>query len=147
MVRIAKLGVLIASVFALAACGGKEASSPQGNLVTDSTQPPAEQSSVEGNWSGTWTSETHLGSAGTFTMDFTLSGDALEGPIEIAGSECLSAGTITGTLAGSQIQFGAVEGAQSVSYEGTVQGDHMSGTYSALSCDNGAGSWEATRTA
>jgi hypothetical protein len=45
------------------------------------------------------------------------------------------------------ISFGVLKGAETVSFDGTVAGDTMKGTYtSGQSCENDTGTWEAQRT-
>jgi hypothetical protein len=105
----------------------------------------AEPSGLGGTWSGTYASTSDPGSDGTFVLVWTQTGAALNGTINVANSECVSLGTITGTVAGSQITFGAVEGAFSISYEGTVAGNTMAGTYSSPPCGGAAGTWEASK--
>jgi hypothetical protein len=47
---------------------------------------------------------------------------------------------VTGTVVGSAIQFGAVDG---VAYTGSVSGNSMSGTYTVPG--GGGGNWSATK--
>lgn len=78
-------------------------------------------------------------------MQFTQSGQVLSGPIEIEGSTCITAGTVTGTFSGDTISFGAVHAGATILYTGKLSGDSMSGTYQAPSCSNDKGTWEASR--
>ena len=101
---------------------------------------------MTGTWPGTYESTSTPGANGTFTIQFTQTGSQLTGSIDIQGTPCITTGTISGTLSGGQITFGAVEGAQTIAYTGSVSGNTMSGTYSAPQCDNGKGTWTATKT-
>jgi hypothetical protein len=115
------------------------------------TTPPAVSSSesgssgVVGRWNGTWTTTSGPAGSGGFRIDFTQSGNDLTGAIVIAGTPCITTGTITGTLSGNTISFGAVQGSQTISYSGTVSGNSMSGEYSAPDCGNAKGTWKASR--
>lgn len=84
-------------------------------------------------------------SSGTFQVIWTQKGSTVSGTITISGTECLTAGTVTGTLSGSTITFGAVQGQRSVAYTGTVSSTSMHGTYSAPSCGDAVGNWTATK--
>ncbi len=68
----------------------------------------------------------------------------MKGTITIAGTPCLSGGSVTGSLKGAAISFGVVAGRVQVSYDGTINGSRMSGTY-ATDCGNARGDWEATK--
>jgi hypothetical protein len=114
------------------------------------TTPPAVSSSesgssgIVGRWNGTWTTTSGPAGSGDFHIDFTQSGNNLTGAIVIAGTPCITTGTITGTLSGNTIAFGAVQGSQTISYSGTVSGNSMSGDYHAPDCGDAKGTWKAT---
>ena len=144
----------VALVIVLAtACGGGDPAddpatggTPMPTLASEG--PPATDpagTDLAGPWAGTWESTTSPGATGTFLIEFTQTGNLLSGTITVNDTPCLTEGTISGALTGNQIAFGAVEAEQEVAYAGTVQGDTMSGTYSAPACDQGAGTWEASR--
>lgn len=149
-------GAALTLVLVAAACGGSDSSAapPTGTAAT--TAPPAVTASstpsdsgsadaIEGPWDGTWTSTSTPGASGTFHIEFTQSGDQLNGSITITNSPCITTGTISGALDGNSITFGAVKGSQNVAYTGTISGSSMSGTYAAPQCDNGVGDWTATK--
>ena len=144
LLAVATLGV---------ACGGggggstpsapaQSASTPGGAV---STTPAPASGAVAGTWNGTYENTSPAGS-GTFTINFTQTGSTLSGTISVQNTPCITEGTITGTLNGTTIAFGAVKGAVTIAYQGTLSGDTMSGTYSAgPDCGNAKGAWEATR--
>lgn len=115
------------------------------------TSPPAVSSTesgsggIDGRWNGTWTSTTSGGASGGFHIDFTQSGNQLTGAISIAGTPCITTGTITGSLSGNTISFGAVKGSQTIAYSGSVSGSSMSGDYTAPQCGNDKGTWTASK--
>lgn len=78
-------------------------------------------------------------------MTFRVAGSKLSGPIHINNSTCVRDGTVSGTLSGNRINFGAVHAAQQISFTGALSGDTMSGTYSAPSCGGDKGTWTAIR--
>jgi hypothetical protein len=138
-------------VFVAVACGGSttpqagSSTPPASSSGSPSPSPSTSSNSLTGTWTGTYQSTTTTSAYGTFTIVFTQAGSQLNGTIDIKNSGCISTGTITGTVSGGTITFGAVKGAQTIDYTGTVSGTTMSGTYSAPQCAHGKGTWTATR--
>ena len=76
---------------------------------------------------------------GTFALTWSQSGSSMDGTIQL--SSPASTLHISGTVAGSAINFGAVG---VVTYSGTVSGSSMSGSYTDVA--NGQrGSWSANK--
>ncbi len=101
---------------------------------------------LSGSWTGNWQDVTPDQAAGTFTLTWTQSGTALNGNIVVSGTPCLSAATVSGSISGSKITFGAVSGTHTVVYDGTVSGTTMQGTYTApAACEDATGTWTATK--
>ena len=101
---------------------------------------------IAGDWSGTWQSGRAKSVKGTFHVTFNQTGEAFTGSIQVSGSECVSNGTVSGTLTGNAISFGAVQAEETIAFDGTVDGNSMSGTYtSGPACGNDHGTWTATR--
>jgi hypothetical protein len=100
-----------------------------------------------GKWSGTWTDTSPDSSSGTFSLTWAQTGSTLAGTIKVSGTPCLSGGTVTGTINGGTISFGAVSGQVKVTYDGSITGaGKMGGTYSASSaCASAKGNWTATQ--
>lgn len=101
---------------------------------------------LAGTWNGTWQDVTpdHVG--GTFVLTWTQNGSVLMGGIVVNGTPCLSVATVTGTVSGSTISFGAVSGTHTVVYNGTISGTTMKGSYVApAACVNATGTWAATK--
>jgi hypothetical protein len=96
---------------------------------------------LDGKWNGTWTANSNAGS-GTFSVTFNQNGSSLNGTLSISVS-CLDGAKVTGTVNGSSIDFGSVQGQCQVDYKGKVNGDQMSGTYSASGVP--AGTWKASK--
>jgi hypothetical protein len=112
--------------------------------------PPASSASASaglgGSWTGTWQDVTPDQVAGTFTLTWTQSGNTLTGSIAVKGTPCLAAASVSGSVSGSTITFGAVSGAHTVVYDGTVSGTTMKGTYTApAACVDAKGNWTATK--
>jgi hypothetical protein len=99
---------------------------------------------LTGAWKGTWTNREPQIAIGTFVLTWAQQGDLLFGAIGVTGSNCIKAGNVTGNVAGSRISFGAVEGGTSIQYDGTIDGNTMSGTYHS-DCGNSTGTWTATK--
>ena len=152
-------GAVVTLVLVAAACGGSGSSGaplPTATGPVATTAPPVVTASptpsesgaagaIQGPWDGTWTSTSSPGANGTFHIEFTQSGIQLNGSITIRNTPCITTGTITGALAGNRITFGAVQGAQTIDYTGTITGTSMSGTYAAPKCGNDVGNWHATK--
>jgi hypothetical protein len=83
-------------------------------------------------------------------MSITQTDGTFAGTIDVTGPTCIRHGTVTGTVNGSAINFGYVAtGVRDIDYVGTVEGDQMSGTWTAEACELTVqidGTWEATRT-
>ena len=103
---------------------------------------------LSGIWDGTWVNAGSITGEGTFTLMWGQQGGKLVGSIAISGSNCLGAGGVDGTIVGDRLRFGAVEGAVTFVFEGTVTNpDTLSGTYRSEDCGtSGAmGAWSAKR--
>ena len=88
---------------------------------------------------GTWSGQYSGGYNGTFTLHWTQSGSKLIGTIKL--SQPSGTFSITGSVHGSAISFGAVDAG--ATYTGAVTGKSMSGSYQA---QPQGGSWSATKT-
>jgi hypothetical protein len=106
---------------------------------------PTSATGISGSWTGTWQSTKTESSSGNFQATFNQSGDTFTGTIEVS-ARCVSHGTLTGSLSGDNITFGAVNGAETVAFDGTISGNTMSGNYTTGSaCGHDKGTWTASR--
>jgi hypothetical protein len=109
--------------------------------------PPPAAAGLTGIWDGTWVIDDY-GNTGGFTMDLVQSGDSFSGTVELTNTDC-SNGPVEGTLDGSRIDFGWLLTPQPVQFEGTLNGNSMSGTWSANACSDASialtGTWEGTK--
>ena len=112
---------------------------PVATPVPGATEPPAEAV----HWSGTWTNTSPDNATGSLDIVWAQNGSALEGVLGMDGAACFTAGGMQGTIEGDKVEFEVVA-RDSVTYEGTIVGDSVSGTFT-MSCDGSAGTWEATR--
>lgn len=131
------------------------ATSPASTVATSPTAAPATAppatattstgSALDGTWTGTWNSS-DTSDNGAVTIQWKQSGQQLAGTIVVSNTPCVTNGTITGTVSGTTITFGAVQGATTIAYTGTLSGTSLSGTYQAnASCGNAKGRWSATK--
>lgn len=121
------------------------AAKPTSSAAASSAPSTSGIAGVEGTWNGRYTSAT--GDGGTFSMTFTQSGAAVQGSIKLS-STCVPAGSINGTLTDAKLQFGTIpgpSGGQPVTFDGSVTGNEMKGSYKAPGCGNDSGTWQATR--
>ena len=93
------------------------------------------QTSLTGNWTGTWQSS-YYSESGSVSFQITQSGTALSGTMTITNSgDCHGTYTypITGSVSGSSVSFsgsGTVcSSSGSASFNASVSGNTMSGTY------------------
>jgi hypothetical protein len=146
-VTIASLGLAVFAACSNGSAPSGSSSTPPAPGPTTASPTPTQSvaDTLTGTWTGTYESTSTTGANGTFTIQFTQTGSQLSGTIDIQGSPCITTGTISGALNGGQITFGAVKGTQTIAYAGSVSGSTMSGTYSAPQCDNGKGTWTASK--
>lgn len=150
--RYVPLLVGLAAVTLAAGCGSTSSTPTQSS--SSSTAPPAATSapatsapatptptaaasgSLTGAWSGNYTGAF----SGSFTLNWTELGSSLSGNIDLSS---IGTETITGTVSGSTLNFGAV-GSEAITYTGTVSGSSMSGSYTVQGA--GGGNWTASQT-
>jgi len=103
------------------------------------TAPAVSGGALAGTWAGEYTQTKPTSDGGTFSVTFEGSAPDYTGTISIAGScdPC----PITATVKGSTITIGAI-GASAITYDGTIAGSSMSGTYSAGQFE---GTWKALK--
>jgi hypothetical protein len=149
--RLAALMALVAMGAPACSGGTKGPATPTSPRGQSSSSPVSPSPSIDavgtvsGTWDGQWQTDRTPEAIGSFHVTFVQDGTKLSGPIQITGTPCITTGTITGTVDGNAIRFGAVHGQQTITYTGTVVHSVMSGTYSAPSCGNSSGSWTAIK--
>jgi hypothetical protein len=116
------------------------------SALSSSTAPPtstapttAATTAAAAGLSGSWSGQYSGAFTGTFQLSWQQTGSTLSGTITLSTSGTVP---LTGTVNGSQINFGTV-GSAAITYTGTVSGSSMSGSYQI----NGAagGPWSATK--
>jgi len=144
LVLAAALGLL------LGACGASSSAPATGSttptVASVASNTPAALN-LSGTWDGTWQNTSPDTAKGAFTFTWTQAGSSLSGTITITASTCISGATISGSISGDKINFGAVKGQATVTYDGTVSGGNtIKGSYHAgPNCGNAVGTWTATR--
>ncbi len=131
--------MLLGAVAALAcACGGSSSN------ITSSGNPDGLD--LSGTWNATWTSRD--GQIGQGTMQLTQTATGITGTVLVSGSPCFVNGDVSGSLAGDELTGSMTAGGASVTFDTTVDGSQMSGTYDAVSagaCTGDTGTLIATR--
>ena len=120
----------------LGACGGNS-STPSG---------PSSNVDVSGTWNATWTSVS--GQVGHGSMQLTQEGASISGTTLVQNSPCLANADVSGSLSGDELSGAMTAGGMSITFDSTVQGAQMSGTYDAVSagaCTGDTGTFTATR--
>ena len=88
---------------------------------------------VSGSWTGTWVSST--GQRGAVIGRFVQEMDIFSGPLTIYNSPCFGYEYTTGTISGSDIEFGIINNA--IIFEASVRGSRISGVYYVYSSPGG----------
>ncbi len=104
---------------------------------------------VSGNWSGYWSSSRVPGN-GVFVVNLSQNGSFLSGTAALNGSPCFGPLQISGTISGDSFSFTAfTDGVARVLVSGSILGDTMTGSYTALTtgtpCDGDRGTFSANR--
>jgi hypothetical protein len=157
LVAVALAGCTPASPSTAASASASASPSVEASLdpsATAATEPSSTASprpsttplgSLSGTWKGTWTNEEPFAAVGTFTLTWAQQGTKLYGALGVDGSNCVTAGNVTGTVNGNRISFGAVEGDVTIEYVGRIVDDNtMEGTYE-TDCGDASGTWTAIR--
>ena len=111
--------------------------------AAQTTAPTGNAVGLAGDWTGTYASTKYPSTTGTFHAMFVVTGATISGTVEIS-SACVPHGTLSGVLSGTTISFGAVTGAETVNFTGTISGSQMNGTYtSGPTCGDDNGTWKA----
>jgi hypothetical protein len=100
---------------------------------------PGSSTASSGGVSGSWSGQYDGAFTGTFHLTWQQKSTALSGHITLSTSGTVP---LNGHVNGSKISFGTV-GSAAVTYEGTVDGDKMSGTYKVGGV--AGGNWSAHR--
>lgn len=137
---VAAIATSAASTTVASPTAGSTTAPPATATVATSTG-----SALDGTWTGTWNSS-DTADNGAVTIQWKQTGQQLAGTIIVTNTPCVTNGTITGVVSGAAITFGAVQGATTIAYTGTLSGTTLSGTYQAnASCANATGRWSATK--
>jgi hypothetical protein len=149
--RVVAAALSAVVALALAACsspGGGDPGSGGGTgkaapKSAPATKAPASHSTAPGALSGTWSGHYSGAYSGSFTVKWKQTGSRLHGTIKLSNpGDTLP---INGTVNGSSISFGTV-GSTAITYEGTVSGSSMSGSYKVHSTNGSSGGpWSAAK--
>jgi hypothetical protein len=106
---------------------------------------------VSGTWEGTWVNDlTFAGQTitGGFVLTLAQDGTRVTGTARFSGPTCVRQVPVDGTVRGSTVKL-PMPSQWDIEFVGTVEGDSMSGTYSAIACEMPdfivTGTWQAER--
>jgi hypothetical protein len=77
---------------------------------------------LSGTWRGTWTGDDGTGEA---TLTLTQTGTTVNGTAAITGDECLSGGSVTGTVSGTHVSLTIQSGSETVAVDATADTNAM----------------------
>lgn len=137
--RLAPAIPVLGAVALLAICCGGTAIA---TASLSKTHPRPKTSLVSAvSLAGTWSGKYSGAFSGTFTLNWKQSGSTLSGSITL--SKPPGTYTVTGSVSGSAISFGAVSAGAKYSGSVSSKGTSMSGSYTS---PMGGGSWSADKT-
>ncbi len=117
-----------------------------GAVSLSQKEDPNDPSSVNltGVWIGTW-NDPISGTNGDLTFTLVQTGTSVSGTVTITGPTCISTGTVTGNISGSDADLVIDSGADIASYNATCTPTSMNGTleYTAGTCDGDTGNFSA----
>jgi tetratricopeptide (TPR) repeat protein len=82
---------------------------------------------LTGDWVGTWTGSDGNGN-GNISLTLTQSNTSVSGTATITGSECISTGTLSGTVTGNTLVSNILSGPNTASFNATCTSTSMNGT-------------------
>jgi hypothetical protein len=100
---------------------------------------------VSGTWAGQWTASS--GIAGTWQTDWIEDRSGhVDGSAFVTGTSCGTRAGVAGERQGCSISFGLVEfGGCSVDFEGTIDGNTVSGTFIVTAGVSDQGQWSGSK--
>jgi hypothetical protein len=128
---------------AVVVAGGAAAINPGGDDGNNGN----DELNLTGIWIGTWTDS--IENSGDLTLTLTQTGTSVTGTVTINGSPCISTGTVSGDITGSDVALVIVSGVDIVTYNATCTSTLMyNGTleFTAGDCDDVTGDFSADLT-
>jgi len=114
-------GVALAGGAAAAVGGGGGGGGGDGGGAEDS------ELNLTGDWIGTWTDSS--GHSGNLSFTLTQTNTSLSGTVSINGHECISTGTLSGTVTGSNVDLVIVSGPDTASFNANCTSASINGTF------------------
>jgi hypothetical protein len=118
---------------ALAGGGGGGGSSD----TTPSDTTPAEGTDLTGDWSGAWIDDG--GDSGQAIFSLTQTDTSVTGTVTVTGDDCLTTGSVTGTISGNSANLSIQSGAESVTLNATADtaANTLTGTWNYTASSSG----------
>jgi len=138
------VGVTTAGIIGAAVIGGIAAAIGGGGGGDDSSpSPSAGQPSVlnlSGDWVGTWSDSSGTDS-GNISLSLIQNNTSVTGNVSITGSECISTGTLSGTVSGNTLVSNIVTGSDTASFNANCTDTSMNGTLEVTSGPCAGDTW------
>ena len=142
------LGTTAAIVGGAALIGGGAAALGGGGGGDETPSPEPTVPDLAGNWRGTWTDSDN--NSGDILLSITQDGTNLTGNASVSGSECISTGTISGSVSNTTLDLTITSGSDRASYNATydVATNGIEGNFNfvAGACAGNTGNFSMTQT-
>jgi len=86
---------------------------------------------LTGDWIGTWTDSSGL--SGNLSLTLTQTNTSVSGTVSITGHECISTGTLSGTITGDNLVFVIETGTDTASFNANCTSTSINGTFEIMS--------------
>ena len=120
------VGITSAVLAGAALAGGAVALGGGGGGGGSDSVSPTELN-LTGDWTGTWTGLNENGN-GNILLTLTQTNTSVSGTASIIGSECISTGTLSGTVTGNALVSNISSGSNTASFNATCTSTSMNGT-------------------
>jgi hypothetical protein len=140
------VGVTTAVVAGVAAVAGGVAAAGGGGGSSGGSSSSTTELNLTGDWIGTWIDSS--GNSGDISLTLTQSDTSVTGNVFITGSECISTGTISGTITDDTLESEIVSGSDVASFIANCTSTSMSGTleFTSGECVGDSGSFSISIT-
>ncbi|MFC1788839.1 CsgG/HfaB family protein, partial [Thermodesulfobacteriota bacterium] len=141
------VGITTGVILGAAAIGAAVAGSSGGDGDDPIPPPGPSEPNLTGVWAGTW-NDANGPDSGNISLTLTQINTTVSGTVSITGSECISTGTLSGSVSGSSLSAQIVSGSDIASFRANCTSTSMNGTLQVTSgpCAGDTGNVSITAT-